>query len=66
MGVAYEVELRESFDFALREAGAHFMKEGRLHESLHRLAARLETEGIDESVRSTYLDLCRAARAGTD
>jgi hypothetical protein len=46
MGVAYEVELRESFDFALREAGAYFMKEGRSHESLHRLAARLEEEGI--------------------
>jgi hypothetical protein len=43
---AYETELRESFDFALREAGAYFMKQGRLHESLHRLAARLDAEQI--------------------
>jgi hypothetical protein len=42
----YESELRESFDFALREAGAYFMKQGRLHETIHRLAARLEAEGI--------------------
>jgi hypothetical protein len=40
------MELRESFDFALREAGAYFMKKGRLHESLHRLSARLEAEKI--------------------
>lgn len=42
----YETELRESFDFALREAGAYFVKEGRLHETIRRLAARLEAEGI--------------------
>jgi hypothetical protein len=42
----YETELRESFDFALREAGAYFVKEGRLHETIRRLAARLKTEGI--------------------
>jgi hypothetical protein len=43
---AYETELLESFDFALREASAYFMKQGRLHESLHRLATRLEAEQI--------------------
>lgn len=43
---AYETELRESFDFALREAGAYFMKQGRLRETLRRLAARLDDEGI--------------------
>ncbi len=43
---AYEVSLRASFDTTLREAGAYFMKEGRLHETLHRLASRLEGEGI--------------------
>jgi len=43
---AYETELHESFDFALREAGAYFMKQGRLRETLLRLAARLDDEGI--------------------
>ena len=43
---AYESDLRESFDFALREAGAYFMKHGRLHETIRRLAARLDAEGI--------------------
>ena len=42
---AYETELHESFDFALREAGAYFMKQGRLHETLRRLAARLDDAG---------------------
>jgi hypothetical protein len=45
-GGTYETDLRESFDFALREAGAYFMKRGRLHESLHRLAERLDSEQI--------------------
>jgi hypothetical protein len=43
---AYETQLHESFDFALREAGAYFMKQGRLRETLRRLAARLTDEGI--------------------
>jgi hypothetical protein len=45
-GGTYETELRESFDFALCEASAYFMKQGRLHESLHRLAVRLGFEEI--------------------
>jgi hypothetical protein len=42
----YESQLRESFDFALREADAYFMKKGRLYESLQRLAAALRKEEI--------------------
>lgn len=42
----YETVLHESFDFALREAGAYFVKEGRLHETVRRLATRLNAEGI--------------------
>ena len=43
---AYETELHESLDSVLREAGAYFMKEGRLRETLRRLASRLDAEGI--------------------
>ncbi len=42
----YERELRASLDFAVREAGAYFGKGGRLVETLRRLAARLDAEGI--------------------
>jgi hypothetical protein len=42
----YEETLRESFVSALREAGAYFMNEGRLIETLRRLATRLRDEGI--------------------
>lgn len=42
----YEERLRESLDVALREAGDYFVKQGRLHETLRRLASRLDAEGI--------------------
>jgi hypothetical protein len=42
----YEEALHESFVSALREAGAYFMSEGRLIETLRRLATRLRDEGI--------------------
>lgn len=42
----YEATLHASFDAMLREAGAYFVKQGRLHETLHRLASRLDTERI--------------------
>jgi hypothetical protein len=42
----YEQTLHESFGATLREAGAYFMREGRLLETLRRLAARLTDEGI--------------------
>lgn len=42
----YEETLHESFASALREADAYFMKEGRLVETVRRLAARLAEEGI--------------------
>jgi hypothetical protein len=47
---AYETELHESLDTVLREAGAYFMKEGRLRETLRRLAARLDAEGIPYAI----------------
>jgi hypothetical protein len=43
---AAETELRESFDYALQEAEAYFMKRGRLYDTIHRLAACLDAEGI--------------------
>jgi Putative restriction endonuclease len=43
----YEDALHESFAAMLREAGAYFMKEGPLLETLRRLAARLTAESID-------------------
>lgn len=42
----YEAALHASFVATLREAGAYFVKEGRLHETLARLVARLDAEGI--------------------
>lgn len=42
----YETDLHESLDYALREAGAYFMKEGRLRNTLRRLVSRLDDEGI--------------------
>jgi len=42
----YEDRLHESFDATVREAGAFFVKLGPLHETLRRLAARLDAEGI--------------------
>jgi hypothetical protein len=42
----YERRLRDSFDLALREASAHFGAAGAVHETLTRLAARLDAEGI--------------------
>lgn len=46
----YEDALHESFGTMLREAGAYFMKEGRLLDTLRRLAERLTAEGIDYAV----------------
>src|SRR5439155_21734100 len=43
---AYEDELRASLDAMLREAGDYFAMGGRLHETVRRLASRLEAEGI--------------------
>jgi len=43
---AFEADLHASFGTTLREAGAYFAGEGRLHESLYRLASRLRAEGI--------------------
>jgi hypothetical protein len=43
---AYEDELHGSLDTMLREAGDYFAKGGRLHETVRRLAGRLEAEGI--------------------
>src|SRR5439155_20222734 len=45
-GRAYEDELRASLDTMLREAGDYFAMGGRLHETVRRLASRLEAEGI--------------------
>lgn len=42
----YEEALHESFASTLREADAYFMSEGRLIETLRRLATRLSAEGI--------------------
>lgn len=42
----YEQTLHESFGTTLREAGAYFMREGRLLDTLRRLAARLAEDGI--------------------
>jgi hypothetical protein len=42
----YEARLRASFDATVREAGDFFVKRGPLHETLRRLAARLDAEGI--------------------
>ena len=42
----YEDRLHGSFDSTVREAGAFFVKRGPLHETLRRLAARLDAEGI--------------------
>jgi hypothetical protein len=42
----YEQTLHESLASVLREAGAYFMSEGRLLETLRRLATRLDDEGI--------------------
>jgi hypothetical protein len=42
----YEETLHESLGATLREAGAYFVKEGRLLETVRRLAARLTEEGI--------------------
>jgi hypothetical protein len=47
---AYETELHESLDSALREAEGYFMKEGRLHATLRRLAARLDAEGAPYAI----------------
>jgi len=43
---AYEADLHRSFDSTLREASEYFARGGRLHETLRRLAARLDAEGI--------------------
>jgi len=45
-GRAYEDELRASLDTMLREAGDYFAMGGRLHETVRRLASRLEAAGI--------------------
>jgi hypothetical protein len=44
---SYENELHASFDTMLREADAYFMKRGRLHATIRRLADRLAAERID-------------------
>lgn len=43
---AYEQLLRQGGDRALREASAYFAGAGRLHETLHRLAQRLDAQDI--------------------
>jgi hypothetical protein len=43
----YEELLGESFDSAIREADAYFMKAGRLHRTIRDLASRLKAESID-------------------
>jgi hypothetical protein len=42
----YESELHASFEATLREAGSYFVRQGRLHETLRRLASRLRGEAI--------------------
>jgi hypothetical protein len=42
----YEADLHASLDATVQEAGDYFAKKGRLHETLRRLASRLEAEGI--------------------
>jgi Uncharacterised nucleotidyltransferase len=42
----YEADLHESLDYALEEAGAYFVKAGRLRETVRRLVARLDAEEI--------------------
>src|SRR5207245_4854052 len=44
--LAYEDELHASLDAMLREAGDYFAMGGRLHETVRRLASRLEAGGI--------------------
>jgi hypothetical protein len=46
----YEDALHDSFGTMLREAGAYFMREGRLLETVRRLATRLAAEGVDYAV----------------
>jgi hypothetical protein len=46
----YEDRLHESFDSTVREAGDFFVKRGPLHETLRRLAARLDAEGITHAL----------------
>lgn len=46
----YEDTLHDSFGTMLREAGAYFMREGRLLETVRRLATRLAAEGVDYAV----------------
>jgi hypothetical protein len=43
---SYETDLHASLDATVREAGDYFAGKGRLHETLRRLAANLEAEGI--------------------
>jgi len=47
---SYETELHASFDATLREAGDYFARKGRLHETIRRLAVRLDAEGIAYAV----------------
>jgi hypothetical protein len=47
---SYEADLHASLDTALREASEFFMKRGRLHETIRRLARRLQAEAIDYAV----------------
>lgn len=46
----HEVALRESREFALREAGDYFARRGRLLETLRRLAGRLDAEGVPYAI----------------
>ncbi len=46
----YEVALRESREFTLREAGDYFAGRGRLLETLRRLASRLDAERVPYAI----------------
>lgn len=50
MTKAYEVQLRDSFEATLREAGEFFMGRGDLRTTMSRLAARLAAEKIEYAV----------------
>lgn len=52
--VPYEVQLRRSFAFAVRESGAYYVGGGAIHETLQRLAERLDETGIPYAVIGAF------------